>query len=82
MFRRKLQFLVSWKGYGIEENAWINEEDLHAPRLVMEFYRKNPGAPRRIQILLQGCSNLERGVMSGNPYFPYYPSSSYFSTNF
>jgi len=51
MFQRKLQFLVSWKGYGIEENAWINEEDLHAPRLVMEFYRKNPRAPRRIQIL-------------------------------
>jgi len=48
MFQRKLQFLVSWKGYGIEENAWINEEDLHTPRLVMEFYRKNPGAPRRI----------------------------------
>ena len=39
MFHQKLQFLVTWKVYGIEENSWINEEDLHAPKLVAEFYR-------------------------------------------
>ena len=75
MFQRKLQFLVSWKGYGIEENTWVNEEDLHAPRLVMEFYRLNPGALRQIRLVSWGCFDLARGVMSENPYFPQVPQS-------
>jgi hypothetical protein len=48
-FRGKLQFLVSWKGYGYEENTWSDEKDVHAPDLIREFYRKHPGAPRRIR---------------------------------
>jgi len=59
-----------WKGYGIEENAWINEDDLHAPRLVVEFYRLNPRAPRRIKLISQGCFDLEKGVMLGNHHLP------------
>jgi hypothetical protein len=38
-----LQFLVLWKGYGYEENTWIDENDVHAPDLVWEFYQKNLG---------------------------------------
>ena len=47
----KLQFLVSWKGYGREENSWVSEQDLHAPELVTAFFRRNPNAPRHIRIL-------------------------------
>jgi hypothetical protein len=48
-YRRHFQFLVSWKGYGHEENSWVDEKDLNAPELIMEFYRRHPGAPRRIR---------------------------------
>jgi len=50
MFRRKLQYLVKWEGYGIEENTWEYLENLdHAPEKVTEFHTKNPGAPCRIR---------------------------------
>jgi hypothetical protein len=48
-FRRKLQYLVAWKGFGYEENTWTNADDIEADRLVKEFHRNNPGAPRRIR---------------------------------
>ena len=51
MFRRRLQFLVAWKGYGYEENTWTDADDVQAPDLVAQFYRQNPGAPRRIRAL-------------------------------
>ena len=41
-----LEFLVSWKGYGYEENSWVS-----APQLISQFYRNHPGAPRHICIL-------------------------------
>jgi hypothetical protein len=44
-FCNRLQFLISWKGYGYEENTWTDEDDVRAPDLVREFYQKNPGAP-------------------------------------
>lgn len=49
--RGKLEFLVSWRGYGYEENSWTPEGDVHAPRLVSKFYREHPNAPRRIRSL-------------------------------
>jgi len=48
-WRGKLQFLVRWKGYGAEDDSWEAERDVDAPRLIEEFYRRNPGAPRRIE---------------------------------
>jgi hypothetical protein len=44
----KLQFLVSWRGYGYEDNSWVDDRDLDAPRLVKEFYNTHPGAPCQI----------------------------------
>ena len=55
MFRRKLQYLVKWEGYGIEGNTWEYSENLaHAPERVTEFHTGNPGAPRRIRALTFG----------------------------
>lgn len=45
-FRRQLQYLISWKGYGLEENSWEPAHHCnHCPELVQEFYKKNPSAP-------------------------------------
>jgi hypothetical protein len=45
LYRRKLQYLVCWKGYGYEDNSWVNEQDVHAPDSVAEFYHLHPGTP-------------------------------------
>ena len=50
LHRGKLQYLVHWKGYGYEENSWVEESDVNAPRLIKEFHRRHTAAPRRIQV--------------------------------
>jgi hypothetical protein len=48
LLRSKLHFLVKWKGYGYEDNKWVTEDELNAPALLQDFYRRHPGAPRRL----------------------------------
>jgi len=39
----RMGYLVKWKGYGEEENSWVDERDTeNAKELVAEFWRKNP----------------------------------------
>src|SRR5215471_1786147 len=38
IFRQRLQFLVTWKGYGYEENSWVDERDVNAPPLRPLFW--------------------------------------------
>ena len=55
LFRRKLQYLVKWEGYGVEGNTWEYSENLnHALEKVTEFHTRNPGAPRCIRTLAFG----------------------------
>jgi hypothetical protein len=71
LYRGKLQYLVKWKGFGYEENSWTNEDDVFAPRLVRDFHRTNPAAPRRISRVHfdatfpshRGRCDSRRGVM-------------------
>ena len=49
---RKLQYLVRWRGYGHKENSWIPEEDLDAAKLIANFYRAHPNAPKWINVLI------------------------------
>ncbi|CAJ0934142.1 unnamed protein product [Ranitomeya imitator] len=43
--RRKLQYLVKWKGYGQEDNSWVLASDVHAADLVRAFHLAHPGRP-------------------------------------
>ena len=76
MFRRRLQFLIKWEGYGVEHNTWEYASDVHASDLVKEYYRKHPAAPRQIRSAMfasipfrpvsttaLGRSSLEGGVV-------------------
>lgn len=36
--RKKLQYLMHWKGYPSCNDLWVNHADLHAPELLKEFY--------------------------------------------
>jgi len=50
MFRRKLQYLVKWEGYGIENNSWEYWDNLgNAAEVVADFHARHPGAPRHIR---------------------------------
>ena len=50
-YRRKLKYLVKWKGYGSEENTWELEDNLtHAKCLIEEFHKRKPQALRRMDI--------------------------------
>jgi hypothetical protein len=43
MFRQRLQYLVRWKGYGVEHNSWEYAENVeNTPEKVAEFHSKNP----------------------------------------
>ena len=49
LINRKLRYLIKWKDFGIEHNTWEPWDNVHAPELVTEFYRKHPGAARHIR---------------------------------
>jgi transposase InsO family protein len=51
LFRRRFEYLVRWKGYGVEESSWEPRQNVHAPQLIAKFHRENPGAPRFIRTL-------------------------------
>ena len=58
----KLEFLVNWKGYGYEENSWVSEHDVNAPRLISQFYCNHPGAPRHIRATDFASLNFHAGL--------------------
>ena len=66
--RRKLQYLVKWKGYDDSENSWQSVADVkNAPEAVANFHRKHPSAPRQINAVTfatlpwQTVANLTEG---------------------
>ena len=44
--RRKLQYLVKWKGYNDSHNQWIPWYNLQADDLIDEYHRTHPEAER------------------------------------
>jgi len=39
--RRKLQYLMHWKGYPYSNDSWIDHKDLHAPDALADFMLTN-----------------------------------------
>jgi hypothetical protein len=37
---KKLQLLVHWKGYSVAHDSWEDATDVHAPKLVKEYYSR------------------------------------------
>lgn len=52
IFRRQLQYLVRWKGYGPGDNSWEPAKNVNAEDAVRDFYAQNPSAPRKLNAAL------------------------------
>ena len=49
VWRRKLQYLVQWKGYSQVDDSWEDVSALeHAQAKVRAFHRRYPNAPRQV----------------------------------
>ncbi|KAL5513317.1 hypothetical protein ACEPAH_3716 [Sanghuangporus vaninii] len=64
LHRGKLQFLIKWVRY--DEATWQPESDVgdNAKEAVDEFYRKHPGAPRRLSIPRQSLRAIRKFTTS------------------
>src|SRR6266511_659951 len=52
LFRRKIQYLVKWEGYGFKHNTWEYLDHLNnALEKMAEFYTRHPDAPQQIHAL-------------------------------
>ncbi|KAL8185412.1 UNVERIFIED_CONTAM: hypothetical protein K2H54_050151 [Gekko kuhli] len=40
-----LQYLVDWKGYGLDDRSWELANNLHAPDLVQQYHKTYPDKP-------------------------------------
>ena len=49
--RRKLQYLVKWKGYPDSENQWVDKDDIFADKALQEFKSLNPASEVHIRHL-------------------------------
>lgn len=47
----RVEYLVKWKGFGVEENSWEPHYNVHSPDRVRRFHRLNPAAPRHISAI-------------------------------
>jgi hypothetical protein len=61
--RGKLEYLIKWEGYPMEENTWEPVENIFdADHLIQEFYAKHPKAPRISTLFLS--HTLATGIKS------------------
>ena len=56
--RRRLQYLVKWKGYPDSDNMWVDKDDVFADDKVREFKESNPDAR----------THLRRAIVTEDPH--------------
>ena len=72
--KKRLQYLLKWKGYPKAENTWENKEDIFAQELLEEFHQQHPTAIRSIR-LQKDDSNIPHNVDQPMPLHTLSPPS-------
>src|SRR6266850_2764714 len=54
-YRRKLQYLIKWKGYSDAHNSWEPEENVTAPALLAAYHERNTAAARKLETEQVDC---------------------------
>ena len=70
--RRRLQYLVKWKGYPDSDNMWVNKDDVFADNKVWTFKESNPEARthlRTIQSMTMPHPTLASSRASSTSYY-------------
>jgi hypothetical protein len=44
IYKKRLQYLLRWKGYGPEDDEWVYAEDINGPEIINDFHKKHPTA--------------------------------------
>ena len=58
---KRLQYLIKWRGYPHSDNSWEPAGNLaHAKKMLTEFHKKHPTAPRLLRTLLLYLSRLPK----------------------
>jgi hypothetical protein len=64
-FRKRLQYLVKWQGYGNEDNKWVSANDVHAPEALQAFYQQHPNVVRVVRSDQPWCMHFEDALNAG-----------------
>src|SRR6266850_2141697 len=54
-YRRKLQYLIKWKGYSDAHNSWEPKENVTAPALLAAYHEWNTAAARKLETEQADC---------------------------
>ena len=54
--RRKLHYMIHWKGYGPGDRTWEPAGHVHAPRLLRLFHRRYPDKAKPVEAFLRECT--------------------------
>ena len=60
--RKKLQYLIKWKGFDSTENTWEPVTNLRSPQLLQEFRQKYP-----FKVHAARSATLSGGILSHSP---------------
>src|SRR5271170_627005 len=66
--RRKLQYLIKWKGYSDLDNQWVDKDDVYADQAIAEFEREQSRDKSR--------GNVAKSTSSFQPGFLTHPTMS------
>src|SRR6266478_3685184 len=68
MYRNKLQYLIKWEGYTVENNTWEPPENLkNAKKAVDAYHQRHPNAPRPIRANIFASINFRPIVNHTDP---------------
>ena len=64
--KKRLQYLIKWKGFPESENEWVSPLHMHAPDLIRQYHRRNP-PPTIKAALFDGEKNIASSTTPVKP---------------